>query len=158
MKKQVKLWIDFAENDLRSAKKLIEDPLLIQAAAFHCQQAVENFLKSAFEHYNIRIPKIHNLEVLLAKISQYYKVEIDEQILKKLDEVYIDSRYPADVGLIPDGIPAAVTIKEFIDFVGDIKEKILRIIDNGKVLLSTFASYFFDRNKINLVVINMNLF
>jgi HEPN domain-containing protein len=46
---------------------------------------------------------------------------IDEKKLIVLNEVYLDSRYPGDLGLMPDGMPTKDQAKEFIEFVNEIK-------------------------------------
>jgi HEPN domain-containing protein len=40
--------------------------------------------------------------------------------------VYIDSRYPGELGLMPDGIPTNEQAKEFLDYVKEVK----KIINN----------------------------
>ena len=128
MTKQVKQWIDFAQTDIASAKKLNEDKALTQSAAFHCQQAVEKLFKAMLEYKQAPIKKIHNLDVLYKQCSDNVTININETILKEINEVYIDSRYPSDVGLIPSGKPSTETIKKFITFILDLDQKIKSII------------------------------
>jgi HEPN domain-containing protein len=116
MKKQVEHWLLFAERDLKSAKLLLNDETLTTIAAFHCQQAVEKGLKAIFENQNLKIPRLHNLEILYQKANIEKSVHVDLEILQRINEVYIDSRYPSDIGLIPSGTPSSETIQSFIDF------------------------------------------
>ena len=108
MKRQVRKWLKYAKIDLLSAKKLLEDELLTQSVAFHAHQAIEKSFKSVLENEGVRIPKTHVLEKLYGLIQEiktnFY--EVDEDTLTQINDVYIDSRYPGDVGLIPDGIPS----------------------------------------------------
>ena len=39
-------------------------PVLPKAILFHCQQSVEKILKAVLEEYDLRVPKIHNIEEL----------------------------------------------------------------------------------------------
>ena len=62
-------------------------------------------LKSIIAYHRKEIPRTHNLvrlqsvcEDLLGK-----KLDIEEEKLLFLNDVYIDSRYPADFGLLPGG-------------------------------------------------------
>ena len=117
MKKRVEEWIYFAEADIRSIKKLIEDPTLSQIAAFHCQQAVEKLLKAIIEDRLTKTPKIHDLSKLygmIINIEPKIDIEVDENVLSEINDVYIDTRYPPDLGLIPSGIPTVETISRFI--------------------------------------------
>ena len=38
-----------------------------------------------------------------------------------LNEIYIDSRYPGDLGLLPDGLPTKEQANEFIEYAKEIK-------------------------------------
>jgi len=117
MKKRVEEWINFAEADIKSIKKLIEDPSLSQIAAFHCQQAVEKLLKAIIEDRSTKTPKIHDLSKLygiILDIDPRINIEIDENVLSEINDVYIDARYPPDLGLLPTEIPTEDTIERFI--------------------------------------------
>lgn len=116
MKKQVEHWLLFAERDLKSSKLLLNDATLTTIAAFHCQQAVEKGLKAIFENQNLKIPRLHNLEILYKKANIEKFVHVDLEILQRINEGYIDSRYPGDIGLIPSGKPSRETIQSYIDF------------------------------------------
>jgi hypothetical protein len=41
---------------------------------------------------------------------------IDEKKLIIISEVYIESRYPGDLGLLPDGMPTDKQAKVFIEY------------------------------------------
>ena len=52
--KHIKDWIDKADHDLGSAKIIfIHIPEYFDTIAFHCQQAVEKYIKSALIFYEI---------------------------------------------------------------------------------------------------------
>jgi len=129
MKPQVKNWLDFAEKDIRSAEKLSEDEYLTQSAAFHCHQAVEKVFKAILENNEQKIPRIHNLEVLCRLSNAVCEIALEKQTLKKINEVYIDSRYPGDVGLVPSGSPSMKTIQEFLDFIHQLYNKAYLLLD-----------------------------
>jgi HEPN domain-containing protein len=67
--------------------------------AFHSQQAVEKSLKAIVEEFEIGFVKIHNLERLLGMVRKQISLDVDLDIIKRLDEVYISTRYPGDLGL-----------------------------------------------------------
>ncbi len=47
VKTYIEAWLTKANNDLRSAQRLIEiEPMILDTACFHCQQAVEKSLKA----------------------------------------------------------------------------------------------------------------
>ena len=115
----------FAKIDLDSAIKLLEDPGLTQCAAFHCQQSIEKSFKAILEEIQNKIPRTHDLEKLYGLIEEY-KIElvIDEDVLDEVNDVYIETRYPSDLGLIPEGIPKVETVERFYNLSNSIYKQI----------------------------------
>ena len=131
MKKRVEEWIHFAEADIKAIKKLIEDPSLSQIAAFHCQQAVEKLFKALIEDRLEKTPKIHDIGKLYGMILDNdpgINIQIDENVLSEINDVYIDTRYPPDLGLIPSGIPTKETIERFIIEIEKVHNQIKEIL------------------------------
>ena len=131
MKKRIEQWFQFAKIDIESAEVLNEKDRLTQAAAFHCQQAVEKILKGAIESFDKTVPRIHDLIRLLNIVKNETDIEIDSKMLKQINEVYIDARYPSDVGLIPKGIPDTATIGNFLVFLKALYEEMWSIVKNA---------------------------
>lgn len=114
MKQQAKKWLDFSDVDLLSANELLHDERLTQSVAFHCHQAIEKCFKALLEELGNDVPRTHDLIRLYGTIfEQGIKIELDEDILDQINDVYIDSRYPADTGLIPQGKPSKNKVKIF---------------------------------------------
>ena len=44
------------------------------------------------------------------------EAEVDHRIVQILDSLYIESRYPVDIGLLPDGKPTKKDAQKFIEF------------------------------------------
>jgi HEPN domain-containing protein len=135
MKKQAREWIKFAKADLQSSKVLIEDENLSTTAAFHVQQCVEKSLKALIELYNKKVPRIHDLIKIKKKIDEEINgiyIEVDEEILDQINQVYIDTRYPADFGLLPEGKPSKEKINKFIEEAEKVFNKIEEIIEEYK--------------------------
>ena len=131
MKKQVKEWLRRAEIDLLSAEKLLKEEYLTPSSAFHTHQAIEKSFKAIFEEKEIRIPRIHDLERLYAQIQEAGIVlhNIDEDILLQVNEIYIDSRYPGDIGLMPYGHPSIKKVTEFYILAKEIYHQVYNILD-----------------------------
>ena len=101
MKAITKEWLNYAEIDIKTAEKLLDDEFLTNSVAFHAQQTVEKCFKAIFEENNLKVPRIHNLLRLHDEISRYIDFQVDEDELEKLDEVYTEARYPGDAGMLP---------------------------------------------------------
>lgn len=66
----IKQWLIKANEDLLVVEKLTEFEVIANASAcFHCQQAVEKFLKAFLIANGIEIKKTHNIEYLLSECS-----------------------------------------------------------------------------------------
>jgi len=89
-------WIKKAEEDLTVVNKLTEFEIIASSAVcFHCQQAVEKFLKAFLTAYDKEIVRTHNIEFLLSECSEIDKdfAEIDPE---NLTDFGVDIRYPGD--------------------------------------------------------------
>ena len=122
MKRQAEKWLAFAEVDLLTAEKLLDQKMLTQSTAFHLHQCVEKSFKAILENNDIKILRIHNLERLYAQVELIHSISInlDEDILDQINDVYIDTRYPGDTGLVPEGKPSLNKINEFYVFIKNV--------------------------------------
>ena len=105
-------WLKASNDDLLTISKLLNDAHLTHIVAFHAQQSIEKSFKALLEELELEIPKIHKLK----KLYKQYFVEdfsCDEDLLSILDDLYIESRYPGDLGLLPDGKPTLENAMEF---------------------------------------------
>jgi len=134
MKKLVEDWIFFADRDLKTAEIIIkDDDPFTNIIAFHCQQAVEKYLKAFLIEKDIPLSKIHDLIKLNDMVKEIKNLGIDEAKLMILKQVYSDSRYPGDIGLMPDGMPSNEQAKEFIKYANEIKTIINNELKNENV-------------------------
>ena len=51
--------------------------------------------------------------MLYGKIKEKVTSEINTDLLILLDQLYIDARYPGELGLLPDGKPSVSEAREF---------------------------------------------
>lgn len=132
MKKQIREWIVFSKIDLDSALKLMEEPHLSQNSAFHCQQAIEKAFKAVIEDNNRKVPRTHDLRTLLGIIKTYgISIEIEEDVLDEINAVYIETRYPSDLGLIPNGIPGVETVAMFYAFAESVYQQVYKLLTSA---------------------------
>ena len=122
----VKAWLNRASDDIVAAQILLETNGPIYPICFHCQQAVEKYLKGFLVYHQKPVRKIHDLADLLSLCS-----EIDSSFLllteqaKILDIYYLAARYPDlenefDLEKAQEAFNAAEKIKEFV--INKIKE------------------------------------
>lgn len=90
-------WFKKAEHDLLNAEIILDsgrDPLPLDTVCFHCQQAVEKYLKGFLVSHNIAFPRTHFLGTLLDQckyIDETFE-ELDDVV--ELNAYAVDIRYP----------------------------------------------------------------
>jgi HEPN domain-containing protein len=121
MKKITQAWLDAAADDLRAIDHLIGDEALTNVVAFHAQQCVEKSFKALIEESEIPVRKTHSLVQLLGVASGVYSElsGLDTTLLNLLDQLYTDSRYPNEFGLLPDGKPTLAEAEQFATFASE---------------------------------------
>jgi HEPN domain-containing protein len=122
-KKHLDQWIEKAEHDLLAAKLIIEhQPLILDIACFHCQQAVEKYFKAFLVFKKDEFPRTHNLDLLLQSCTSHSQdfATID---LKNLEDFAVRGRYPHDF-LQPDSAETS----EFLKIAEAVKALVLKKI------------------------------
>lgn len=106
-------WLKSAKSDLDTIEKILGDDRLTPVVAFHAQQCVEKVFKAVVEEFELRAVKTHDLITLKNTIGSVCDEDFDEDVLSLLNKLYIDSRYPGDLGLLPSGKPTVEDAKMF---------------------------------------------
>jgi len=90
--------------------------------------ALKMLFKSVLEEYEIETPKIHKL-VELQALMPIQSLDLDNYMLALLDKLYIDSRYPSDFGLLPNGKPSTEDAHMFHEFARNTFYSICQLLD-----------------------------
>tara|TARA_Y100000294_G_scaffold164525_1_gene171372 strand:+ start:104 stop:526 length:423 start_codon:yes stop_codon:yes gene_type:complete len=98
-KKLVKQWVDKALNDLLNVSNNLQaDHTPWDTVCFHCQQAVEKYLKAILAVQNQPIPRTHDLEQLNNLVRAWIPVASDYlEDLRWLTTYAVISRYPVEI-------------------------------------------------------------
>jgi len=121
---EVKDWIEKADHDLGSAKIIyLHLPDYFDMIAFHCQQAVEKYLKALLVYYRIEFSRSHDLVYLLELLT--IKIDIEDSKFRKafsLNNFGVQIRYPNKIiQLTREEIESALEISQgFREFVVNI--------------------------------------
>jgi HEPN domain-containing protein len=96
-----KEWFDMARKDLRGAEILLEHGADMGLVCFHCQQAIEKYLKGFLIKASGALQQGHNLVKLCKKAAVYHR-DLDKftKDLAFVNTFYIETRYPAEDPLI----------------------------------------------------------
>ena len=124
-------WFNFADADYDSAIILNNAHRKHnEIICYHCQQAVEKYLKAFICYNGIIPPKIHVLEILCASCSKF-DLSFD-QIAKEcayLSPFAIHSRYPLEMEITGSNTAKALEIAEKVkNFrpIAELKEKLIQ--------------------------------
>ncbi len=132
MKKASAQWLESAEMDLGSIGQIIRREDLTPVAAFHSQQCVEKCFKAVLEEYGRKVPKEHSTLKLYGLVQTLISLEVDREILTDLDDLYIESRYPGELGLLPNGKPTREDAQRFHRFAQGLHEQVKRMLEAGR--------------------------
>jgi HEPN domain-containing protein len=100
LKAYIESWLNKAEHDLISAQRLLEiEPMILDNACFHCQQAAEKCLKAYLIYKGLDVEKTHNIIALLNQCANFDPVfaTIDPM---DINAYAVQGRYP-DTNLMP---------------------------------------------------------
>jgi HEPN domain-containing protein len=129
MKAITREWLALAADDLAAARLLLSHAELTNVVAFHAQQAVEKALKAAIEELDLGLVKTHSLARLYDMVKPHYTLVTEADMLDRLDSVYIEARYPGEMGLLPYGKPTTEDATDFHNFAQDVFERLQTELD-----------------------------
>ena len=139
MKKLAKAWLEFARSDVEAARHLANAEGLRRVASFHCQQCIEKSFKALLEDHDKPVPRIHDLITLHGLINELSPIDVDEDILRQINDTYIDTRYPMTG---PDDVgsePSSDKVQKFIGITTTVFDTVFRKIlptDEGEERLT----------------------
>jgi len=126
-------WLNAAHDDLLTIEQIIHEEDLTHIVAFHAEQAIEKCLKAMLEEDEVEFPKTHDLSRLHRLLNESYHFYIDRQdILQTLNTLYIDSRYPGEFGLLPNGKPTLEDAREFYRFAREIHVRVSDLLRRSR--------------------------
>lgn len=121
-------WLKSAETDLLTIAEIIENPALTAVVAFHAQQGIEKVYKALIEEFNLTPARTHDLLTLKGLTERVCPLAADEDMLSLLNKLYIDARYPGELGLLPTGRPSVADARDFYRFAMDVYEAALKFL------------------------------
>ena len=143
MKARTKAWLEYAARDLEAAKKLADNEYLANIVLFHSQQCVEKCLKAILEENDQNVPKIHGVTRLYNLVMENTNIALpvtgDE--LDFIDDVYIDTRYPGNFGLLPSGFPGREQAEFLLNIaVNCMRRPMRRLVESRRLALGFYKS------------------
>ena len=128
MKRVTEAWLHKAGEDLEAVRALRLRPHLTPLIAFHAQQCVEKCLKAVAEERLGKSPRIHDLRRLWEIVADQFSEALDIDMLRELTDLYTESRYPGEFGLIATGRPTEKDASRFECFAEQVHAAALAIL------------------------------
>jgi len=110
---------------------ILDDEALTHVVAFHAQQCVEKSLKALLEFLDRPVPKDHSTIRLYGLVAELPGMALDRDILTDLDDLYINARYPGELGLLPYGRPSPDDARQFYEFATEVYRKAWELVAGG---------------------------
>jgi HEPN domain-containing protein len=130
MKEDITLrWIKKAEDDLKTVEYLISfNDFPSNVVCFHCQQAIEKYLKAYLTWVETKVKKVHDLETILNFCIERDKEfkNLNKEEITKLTIYAVEARYPDEYieSSIEEAKSSYETAKKVREFVlNRLKEK-----------------------------------
>ncbi|MDR2581532.1 MAG: HEPN domain-containing protein, partial [Fibromonadaceae bacterium] len=114
-------WTFFADKDILAAETLIDNKEFSSHVAFLSQQAIEKYLKAFLAKNKVPVKKTHDLLDLYSEARKIKDMNLDENLLQDIKDLYVETRYPYNIGLFEEGsLPTIEEAKTYLDFAKNI--------------------------------------
>ena len=121
MKDETRLWIEYAEENLRSAELLLENALY-NPCLQNIQQAIEKMLKAVLIERSVKIKKTHSVRELLHLLTgSGLAINISEDEGDLIDSIYLPSKYPVGA-VLPDYEPDEAVCRQCLDIATHVQD------------------------------------
>lgn len=126
MKDQTKVWLEYADENLKSAKVLL-DNRLFNPCLQNAQQAVEKLLKALLVDFVIKFKKTHSTNELVMMLAEnHLDINLTEEESELLDSIYLPSKYPLG-SVMPDFEPDEQVCKSCIAIAERVRESAIAL-------------------------------
>jgi len=125
MKDETKIWLEYAKENLKSSKVLLESKLY-NPCLQNIQQSVEKAIKAILVEKSIILRKTHNINELRNILDENkLDTKLSEDDCDFLDSIYLPSKYPM-VSVLPFYEPNEETCQRGIK----VAESVIQTVQN----------------------------
>lgn len=127
MKGETRKWLEYADENLKSSKVLLDNGLF-NGCLQNAQQAVEKMLKAVLVEFSIKFKKTHSTDELVMMLAEKrLDINMVEEERELLDSIYLPSKYPL-ASILPDFEPDEQTCENCIAIAERVRESVLALL------------------------------
>ena len=127
MKDETKKWLEYADENLKSAEVLLDNKLF-NPCLQNAQQAVEKMLKAVLIEFSIKFKKTHSINQLVTMLAENnLQIDLVEEQRELLDSIYLPTKYPLGA-VLTDFEPDGRTCKNCIAIAESVRESVLALL------------------------------
>ena len=129
MKNETKAWLDYDDENMKSAEVLLQNGLF-NACLQNIQQAAEKHLKSLLIEKGTRLIKSHSIRQLIHALAEHQiTITMSEDEIDLIDSIYLPSKYPL-MSVLPKFLPDKKLCEECMAIAFRIKNSVLDLLKN----------------------------
>ena len=127
MKDETKVWLNYAEENLKAARLLLEQNLY-NPCLQNMQQSIEKALKALLLEKACSHRKTHSITQLVHLLAdQQIIIGLNAEDCDLLDSIYLPSKYPLG-GVLPDFEPDAALCLRCVKLAEDVRHQVLKVV------------------------------
>ena len=128
MKKDTEMWLRYADDNLKSAKVLL-DSELYNPCLQNAQQAVEKYLKAVLIEKAAGLLKTHSISELAGLLEgQDVTLSISDDEIDLLDSIYLPTKYPA-FSVLPHFMPDQTICKQCLEIATQVRDDVMGVVE-----------------------------
>ncbi|MGB5157163.1 HEPN domain-containing protein [Desulfobacterium sp. N47] len=132
MKDETRVWISYAEENLKVAGLALEHGHL-NACLQNAQQAVEKYLKAVIIEFDLPFVRTHSIRELVGLLSEKQITSpISDDDMDLMDSIYVPSKYPI-YSALPQAMPDRAICDEALDIAVRTRDFVNNIIKPGGI-------------------------
>lgn len=132
MKDETAIWLEYAEENFKSAKLLLEAGYF-NTSLQNIQQSIEKYLKALIIENSGKLKKTHSINDLRLILNELnIEINLNDDEIELIDSIYMPSKYPLG-NVLPEGFPDVDVCNKCILISEEIKAIVLGYLE-GRIL------------------------
>lgn len=126
MKKDTELWLQYADDNLKSTEVLLASDLY-KPSLQNAQQAAEKYLKAVLIEKAAGLTRTHSIRELTGLLENLdVHLSLTDDDIDLLDSIYLPTKYPA-FSVLPKFMPDQRVCRQCLEIAARVRQDVLNI-------------------------------